>query len=98
GLLGSGRTEIARALFGAERPAEGTIRIDGKDATLSSPADAIARGIGLFSEDRKLEDIVPEMSVRENLTLALLPRLVRAGIVDEKRQQGVGERVMHRLG
>jgi monosaccharide-transporting ATPase len=54
-----------------------------------SPADAIAAGIGFCSEDRKLEGIVPDMSVRENLTLALLPRLARAGILDEEEQRKV---------
>jgi ribose transport system ATP-binding protein len=98
GLLGSGRTEIARTVFGADRPDAGTIAIRGEAVRLASPADAIARGVGFCTEDRKVEGIVPEMSVRENLTLALLPRLTRAGIVDERRQQEIVERFIARLG
>jgi ribose transport system ATP-binding protein len=98
GLLGSGRTEIARAIFGAERPHGGRVRLNGQTVSLSHPSQAIARGVGFCSEDRKLEGIVPEMSVRENLTLALLPKLTRAGIVDEKRQQEIVERFIDRLG
>jgi monosaccharide-transporting ATPase len=98
GLLGSGRTEIARAIFGADPPDGGVIRWEGRPAELASPADAIDRGIGFCSEDRKVEGIVPEMSVRENLTLALLPRLTRAGIVNERRQREVVDRFIALLG
>ena len=75
GLLGSGRTEAARALFGVDALSAGTISMLGREGAPRSPAAAIAAGIGYLSEDRKAEGIVPEMSVRENLTLALLPRL-----------------------
>jgi monosaccharide-transporting ATPase len=98
GLLGSGRTEIARAVFGADRAEQGRISIRGKETTMASPADAIARGLGFCCEDRKAEGVIPEMSVRENLTLALLPRLVRLGIVDERRQQEIVDRFIARLG
>ena len=62
------------------------------DEHFATPADAIAAGIGFCSEDRKVEGIVPDMSVRENLTLALLPQLSRAGVVDEARQREIVER------
>ena len=62
-----------------------------------SPADAIRAGIGLAPEDRKTEGIVPEMSVRENLTLALLPAISRWGVVDRRRQQEVVDRFIRRL-
>ena len=75
GLLGSGRTEAARALFGVDALSAGTVTMLGKEGAPRNPAAAIAAGIGYLSEDRKAEGIVPEMSVRENLTLALLPRL-----------------------
>ncbi|MBV9220542.1 MAG: sugar ABC transporter ATP-binding protein [Methylobacteriaceae bacterium] len=98
GLLGSGRTEIARAVFGADPPDAGRIEIGGQEAALASPADGIARGLGFCSEDRKTEGIVPAMSVRENLTLALLPRLTRAGIIDEAAQRDIVDRFIARLG
>jgi ribose transport system ATP-binding protein len=97
GLLGSGRTEVARAVFGADPPEAGTIRLMGKVVAPKEPADAIALGVGFCSEDRKLDGIVPDMSVRENLTLSMLPRLSRNGIVDETRQQQIVHRFMARL-
>lgn len=97
GLLGSGRTETARAVFGAS-PYDGEIRFAGEKAGFRTPADAIAAGIGLCSEDRKQEGIIPGMSVRENLTLALLPALARSGIVDETRQKQIVECFIREIG
>jgi monosaccharide-transporting ATPase len=89
GLLGSGRTESLRTVFGADQPDSGQMHYRGNPFAPRSPAEAIAAGIGFCSEDRKLEGIVPDMSVRENLTLALLPRLARGGILDEEEQRKV---------
>jgi ribose transport system ATP-binding protein len=97
GLLGSGRTETARAIFGAEPPDAGAIRLFGKEVQPREPADAIAMGVGYCSEDRKADGIVPDMSVRENLSLAILPRLVRMGVVDEARQRTIVDKFMKRL-
>lgn len=74
GLLGSGRTELARLLFGADRATTGTVTIDGSPAVVRSPRDAIARRIAFSSEDRKAEGIIGELSVRDNLMLALQAR------------------------
>jgi len=71
GLLGSGRTELARLLFGADPADSGTLSIAGAPATLHSPADAISRGIAFCSEDRKAEGLVPELTVAENIILAM---------------------------
>jgi galactofuranose transport system ATP-binding protein len=98
GLLGSGRTETARAVFGADPLDEGTVEIKGEARRLRSPRDAIQQGLGLIPEDRKTEGIVPEMSVRENLTLALLPRLTRKGILDGGRQREVVDEFVKALG
>ena len=97
GLLGAGRTETARALFGADRLTSGTLEIDGAPPW-KSPREAIAAGIGFCPEDRKVEGIVPELSVRENLTLALLPRLSRLGVVDTARQARIVDDFIRRLG
>jgi ribose transport system ATP-binding protein len=97
GLLGSGRTELARAVFGADPPDAGTIRLTGKEVTPREPADAIALGVGYCSEDRKADGIIPDMSVRENLTLGILPRLTSMGVVDEGRQRAIVDRFMDRL-
>ena len=98
GLLGSGRTELARAIFGADPIAEGEIRFAGKQARFRSPAAAIRAGLGFSSEDRKAEGIVPHLSVRENLTLAALPVLTRHGVVDRDRQREIVDRFVARLG
>jgi monosaccharide-transporting ATPase len=98
GLLGSGRTETARAIFGADALDAGTVRVGGRVTNFSSPRDAVRAGIGFSPEDRKTDGIVPWMSVRENLTLALLPRLTRAGVVDSRRQRAIVDRFIARLG
>lgn len=98
GLLGSGRSEVARAVFGADRVDAGTIAVNGQKVHFKSPAKAIRAGIGFCSEDRKVDGIIPELSVRENLTLAALPTLARAGIVDRRRQEEIVERFIQRLG
>lgn len=98
GLLGSGRTETARLIFGADRMQRGTMRMEGQGRSYREPADAIADGIGLVSEDRKIDGIVPDMSIRENMTLALLPKLKKAGIVDRARQDEIVSRYIRALG
>ncbi|MEU1424488.1 sugar ABC transporter ATP-binding protein [Kitasatospora sp. NPDC005751] len=71
GLLGSGRTEAARLLFGADHKDRGTVRINGAETALRGPRDAIAHGIAFCSENRKTEGLVGELTVRENIVLAL---------------------------
>jgi ribose transport system ATP-binding protein len=98
GLLGSGRTETARLIFAADDRSAGTMMVGGKTADYKEPADAIADGMGFVSEDRKVEGIVPQMSVRENMTLAILPKLQRSGIVDTAEQQKIVDRYIKALG
>ncbi|HEX2078413.1 MAG TPA: sugar ABC transporter ATP-binding protein [Longimicrobium sp.] len=98
GLLGSGRTETARAIFGADPAEDGTIQLDGKRLAPRTPDEAIEAGIAFVSEDRKGEGIIPELSVRENLTLAALPTLTRLGIVDRAKQREIVDQFMRRLG
>jgi ribose transport system ATP-binding protein len=81
GLVGAGRTEIVRAIAGADVPSAGDIAIDGKHVSVHSPHDAIAAGIALITEDRKGQGLVLGMSVRENTTLAHLEDFLRAGFV-----------------
>ena len=97
GLLGSGRSETARALFAADRLKAGTMSVDGA-AGWRTPRDAIAAGIGYCAEDRKLDGIVPDLSVRENLVLALLPRLARWGLVNKRAQDKLVDDFIARLG
>jgi simple sugar transport system ATP-binding protein len=71
GLLGSGRTEVARLLFGADHAATGSIHVSGKPATLRSPRAAMSHDIAFCSENRRAEGLIPDLTVRENLILAL---------------------------
>ena len=89
GLVGSGRTEVARAIFGADAIDSGEIWIGGNRATIHSPKDAISYGIGLVPEDRKAQALVLGLAVRENISLASLPSLVRFGFVrlNEERER-----------
>jgi galactofuranose transport system ATP-binding protein len=75
GLLGSGRTEMARLMFGADSADEGTVTVAGQPASISRPTDAIARGFGFLPEDRKVEGIFGDLSVRENIVIALQGKL-----------------------
>ena len=87
GLVGSGRTEVLRLLFGADRRDSGTIRLDGRPVDPRSPRAAIAAGIGLLPEDRKLQGLVLGLSVRENFSLPNLARFSRAGVVRRSEEQ-----------
>jgi len=91
GLVGSGRTEVLRLLFGADRRDAGSVHLDGVPVAPRSPAAAIAAGIGLLPEDRKLQGLVLGLSVRENFALPNLARLSHGGVVsrtDERRECG----------
>ncbi|MGW9447607.1 ATP-binding cassette domain-containing protein [Streptomyces sp. NPDC055632] len=97
GLLGSGRSETAKALAGALPLDAGGVSVGGTPLGRLSSASAIRAGISLLPEDRKAEGIVPGLSVRENIVLAALPRLSRAGIVSRERQDRVVDVFMKRL-
>ncbi len=87
GLVGAGRTDLARVVFGADRAERGEIRFCGELLSSHSPDGAILRGIGLLTEDRKSQGILPEMTVCANITLANLGRTARAGIVSRRRER-----------
>ena len=81
GLVGAGRTEFVRAIFGADKPVGGSVTLGGEAVPLGSVRKAIQRGIGLVPEDRKQQGLVLEMAVRENITLANLESVSSAGFV-----------------
>jgi len=84
GLMGAGRTEVARAIFGADPKEAGTIRLHGQEVTINSPADAVAAGIGYLSEDRKHFGLATGMNVRENISMTHLFKFTnRAGVLNE---------------
>jgi len=97
GLLGSGRTELARTIFGADRADAGSIAVDGRPRRIRSPRDAVRAGLALVTEDRKSEGIVPALSVRDNILLAALPLFARLGVLDPGRQRRVVDEMIRRL-
>ncbi|MFC8130838.1 sugar ABC transporter ATP-binding protein [Streptomyces sp. NPDC057302] len=97
GLLGSGRSETAKAIAGALPPDSGHVMIAGAPVRTGSPPAAIRAGISLLPEDRKAEGIVPGLSVRENIALAALPRLSRFGLVNEGAIDSIVDTFMKRL-
>ncbi|AZM64098.1 MULTISPECIES: sugar ABC transporter ATP-binding protein [unclassified Streptomyces] len=97
GLLGSGRTETAKAISGALPTASGSVMVAGAPLRRGSTPAAIRAGISLLPEDRKSEGIVPGLSVRENISLAVLPRLSRFGLVSEARVDSIVDTFIERL-
>ncbi|MGW3823544.1 sugar ABC transporter ATP-binding protein [Streptomyces sp. NPDC005071] len=97
GLLGSGRSETAKALVGALSLDAGELTVGGRRLRRLTSAGAIRAGISLLPEDRKAEGIVPGLSVRENIVLAAMPRLSRAGVVSRAKQDRIVDIFMKRL-
>ena len=86
GLLGSGRSAIARLLFGIDKVVSGEVRVDGKPVTLNSPKDAIALGIALIPEDRLRQGVIIEHSVADNLALSVFERISSGGWISSRQQ------------
>ena len=98
GLVGAGRSELARIIFGLTPADQGEIRMHRRVVRIASPADAIAAGIAYVPEDRRRQGVVLEMSVSENVTLAALKHLSRFGAVDRRREWAVATDYTRRLG
>ena len=98
GLIGSGRTELARALFGVDRIDSGEILIADKQVSIRNPKDAIDAGIVLVPEDRREQGLVLEHSVRENLLLPILDDVKRGMLVDPKRSRDKAEQLIEQFG
>ena len=98
GLLGAGRTELARLLFGLEAPDRGVLSVDGRSVSFSNPSDAIREGLALCPEERKTDGIVAELSVRENIALALQARLGVRRFLSRAEQTAIAERFVASLG
>lgn len=97
GLLGSGRTELARVIFGLDRAVAGTVAMGGRGRRIRSPRAAVRAGMGYVTEDRKVDGIIPELSVRDNILLAALPLLSRLGVTSPRRQRHVVDELIRRL-
>jgi simple sugar transport system ATP-binding protein len=97
GLLGSGRTELARLLYGADRPDHGHLTMDGKQMALRTPAAALARDIAFCSENRRTEGLVEELTVRENIILAMQAMRGWARPIPRQRQDQLVDRYIKAL-
>ncbi|WP_369820845.1 sugar ABC transporter ATP-binding protein [Pelomonas sp. Root405] len=99
GLVGAGRTEVARAIFGADPVDGGEIELAGQVLAIRSPRDAIAAGIAYVSEDRKAHGLAVKMSVAHNITLANLGALAsKLGVIDAAAERSTAERFIQQLG
>ena len=87
GLVGSGRSDVALSLFGAQHPASGDVELEGRRVTFKSPKAAIRNGIALLTEDRKRDGLVVSMPIRDNSSLATLHDVGRHGFVDRRQQR-----------
>ncbi len=97
GLMGSGRTELARAIFGADRAASGRIFVRGEERTIDSPRAAIDLGMGFLTEDRKQQGLVLVLSVQENICLPSVSRLARMGVMQSARETSAAAQRMAEL-
>ncbi|MDP3177926.1 MAG: sugar ABC transporter ATP-binding protein, partial [Spirochaetaceae bacterium] len=98
GLLGSGRTEMARLIFGIDGAERGEIYVKGEKASIKSPRQAMMAGIGFCSEDRKNEGVFAELSIRENIILALQARRGALKYLGAKKQTEIAEKLIESLG
>ncbi len=92
GLVGAGRTELMRVIFGADKKLSGTVSVKGKPVEIKSPKQAIANGIGLIPEDRKMQGCFLNQSIEWNISMGNIRSLTTGGLVDQKKIREAGER------
>lgn len=97
GLLGAGRTELARAIFGLDKITSGTIRINGANQKIGSPRTAINSGIGFLTEDRKSQGLVLTLSVERNLCLSSIEKFSKWGVMDTRQERRAAGRYVNEL-
>lgn len=98
GLVGSGRSEVARAIFGADRFVSGDIRLNGQPLRITSPRDAVASGVAMLPENRKDQGLLMRLPVGQNVTLPHLARNSRAGIISRRRERRTVASLLRQLG
>ena len=97
GLMGAGRTEVARLIFGADKKDSGKIFINGKEVTINTPEDAVAQGIGYLSEDRKRYGLIVDKSVEENTVISSLNDFVKGIFIDKAKSKEVSKKYVESL-
>lgn len=91
GLLGSGRSELARAIYGADKAQSGTLKVKGKEVKIKHPLDAMNMGMGMLPDDRKAEGIIGDLSVRENIILAMQAKRGMMKLIPMKEQEQIAD-------
>ena len=97
GLLGSGRSELARTIYGADRAQTGTLKVKGKEVKVKNPIDAMHLGMGLLPDDRKAEGIIADLSVRENIILAMQAKRGMFKLLPMSRQNEIADKYIELL-
>ncbi|MCW6510925.1 ATP-binding cassette domain-containing protein [Lichenifustis flavocetrariae] len=97
GLVGSGRTEVARVLFGIDQPNAGTIRLDGKPVSFAGPTQAMAAGIAYVSEDRLGQSLIMDFAIRDNASLAVIDKAAPIGLISRAREMALVKPHLDRL-
>lgn len=97
GLVGAGRTETMRAIFGVDRLDEGSIFLGGEEVSIGSPADAINKGIGFVPEDRQSQGLVPLMNIKENITLPILNSISKLKVIDKEKEDEIVDNYINKL-
>ncbi|WP_347565985.1 sugar ABC transporter ATP-binding protein [Pseudoflavonifractor sp. SW1122] len=97
GLLGSGRSELARVIYGADKAQTGTLKVAGKEAKINQPIDAMQMGMGLLPDDRKAEGIIGDLSVRENIILALQAKRGMFHLIPRAQQEKMADHYIKML-
>jgi inositol transport system ATP-binding protein len=97
GLIGAGRSEVVRAVFGLDPLEAGTVEVEGKPVKLSNPRKAIAHGVAMLSEDRRLVGIIPKLSIKKNATLASLERVIHGGFAHSRQEEKLVDEYFKKL-
>lgn len=98
GLVGAGRTEVARAIFGLDRASAGEVRVKGEKVTTRTPANGMKAGIAYVPEDRKRDGIIPSAAIRANISLPVLAKLSTAAWISRGRERDLANEQVKRLG
>jgi ABC-type sugar transport system ATPase subunit len=97
GLLGSGRTEFARILFGVDKYDNGRVTVNGRQVKFKMPKDGIRTGFAFCSEDRKTDGVIPHMSVKDNISIASLKQVSRFGVIFKSKQAEIADQYINKL-
>jgi ABC-type sugar transport system ATPase subunit len=89
GLVGSGRTELARVIFGIDQKNKGKIYIEGEEVKIDNPYDAVKLGIGFIPEDRKKQGLILNMSIKGNIILPFIDDFIKGGLIDKRKQSNI---------